>query len=990
MRFAVILVCLPAFAQDFDFFEKRVRPVLATHCYACHSESAKTPFAGLKADSRDALLKGGDHGPAIVPGDPARSRLVQAVKQIGLRMPPSGKLPDDAIAALEKWITDGAPWPASRAASTAAASSDAGAPHWAWAPLRAPEPPPVRDESWPRDPMDRFLLARLETIGLAPSAPASRRALIRRLHYDLTGLPPSASDIEAFERDSSPRAHEALADRLLASSHFGERWARHWMDIVRYADSGVRSVRFAYAHEYRNWLIKSFNRDLPIDRFVQWQLAADQHPAATRADLPALGLLALGFNPPRRTELPEKVDDRIDVVTRGLLGLTVTCARCHDHKYDPIPTRDYYSLYGVIANTDEPVEPAPIANAADESVRGRWYERSLAQRREALGNYLRERLAEMKKEFGEPKMLDRYIAAVHESREFTGPQVDALAKERNLNTYMLHRWRKYVAEGGGAPFDKGWPLDIPIADYWQIATEGDFNTMSELTWRYQTLLGDYAHRGSPAHAMVARDAATIAPARVFIRGNQHDPGAEVPRQFLSVLSRGTRQPFRHGAGRLDLAMAITSRDNPLFARVFVNRVWQHLFGEGIVRTTSDFGTRGDKPAHPELLDHLAAGFIENGWSAKKLIRRIVLSAAYRQSSAGTAGKTVDPENRLLWKAYRRRMDFESMRDAMLAAGGRLSAQTGGPSFDVTSVPADPRRTLYAHLDRARAEPLFRTFDSADAEAHTPQRFSTTVPQQALFLMNSPFIAEQARHLAARSASTDPGERVQLLYRHALGRSATTGDLNAARRFVASRSEPRARESASEWQYGWGAIDAGSGRVGAFHRFGFFAHDAWQAASMLPDRDAGNATLTMTGGTPGDDTSSAAIRRWVAPRDGTARISGTVSHTLDQFDQRFKLSNGIRVWIVSSRVGLLGKWELNNSKQEVQLTAEVRAGDTIDFVVDSKGDYDNDKFGWAPVIEIGEQKWDARSEFRGPDTPALDAWEQLAQVLLLTNEFAFID
>lgn len=981
MRLAAILVCLPGFAQDFAYFEKYVRPVLAEQCYACHSGKAKAPFAGLRVDSREALLKGGDHGPAIVPGDPARSRLIQAVKQIGLRMPPSGKLPDETISALERWIAGGAPWPASEAVTTTAAATAAAESHWAWAPLA-----PLA----PGQSIDAFITARLRAAGLSPSPPASPRTLLRRLHYDLTGLPPDAAAIEAFERDPSPQAYAAIADRLLDSPQFGERWARHWMDVVRFAGAGVRSVRFAYAHEYRNWLIQAFRNDMPVDRFVQLQLAADTHPAATRADFPALGLLTLGFNPPRRTELPEKVDDRIDVITRGLLGLTVTCARCHDHKFDPIPTRDYYSLYGVIANTEEPIEPVPVSDAADRSEQGRQYGLALEKRREALDNYLRERLAEMKKEFGEPAAVERYMAAVKESREFTGPQVDALAKERNLNTYMLHRWRRHAAEGGGAPFDKAWPLDIPIADYWQIATEGDFNTMSELTWRYQMLLGDYAHRGAPPHAMAARDAASIVPARIFIRGNQHDPGAEAPARFLSILSKGEPEPFRSGSGRLDLAMAITSPRNPIFARVYVNRIWQHLFGEGIVRTPSDFGTRGDKPTHPELLDYLAARLTTNGWSTRKLIREIVLSDTYRQSSTATSGQATDPENRLLWRANRRRMDFESMRDAMLAVSGRLSNETGGPSFDVTSVPAEPRRTIYAHLDRAKAEPLFRTFDSADPEAHTPQRFTTTVPQQALFLMNGPFIAEQSRHLAARAASSDPAERIRALYRLALARSPSQAEAAAALRFANSRQTAAHTSDPDPWLYGWGALDAESGRVTAFRRFGYFVNDAWQGSSMLPDRSAGNATLTLNGGTPGDDTGNAVIRRWVAPADGTVSITGTVAHTLDQFEQRFHLSNGIRAWVISSRAGLLGKWELLDSKRELNLTTEIRRGDTIDFAVDSKGGFDGDKFTWAPSIRAGESVWDARSGFHGPAAAALDGWEQLAQVLLLTNEFCFID
>ena len=947
-NFCLSVFAATTFAQDADFFERRVRPVLANNCYACHSASAKTPFAGLRLDSRELVLRGGDHGPAIIPGDPARSRLIQAVRHVGLRMPPSGKLKPEEIEALETWISAGAAWPTAKGPTAKAVPMEhaeagrRGADHWAWQPVRAPAPGTTIDSH------------------LKPGAAAPRRTLIRRAHYDLTGLPPTFAEVEAFERDTSPDAWRRLVDGLLQSPHFGERWARYWLDIARYADAGVRSVKFAYAHSYRDWVIDSLNRDLPYDRFVQLQLAADQVPGADKRDLAALGFLTLGFNPVRRTDLAEKVDDRIDVVTRGLLGLTVSCARCHDHKFDPIPTADYYSLYGVFANSHsiegEPFHPPQLGSSIDA-----FYSRSLQHRRASLDNYLADRLKEMIDDFRQPATVERYKAAVAESREMTGAQVDSLAKERNLNLYVLRRWRERIINNRDID-----PARIPPDQYWQIATEGDFNTMSDLTWRFQTLLAEQSYRGNVAGAMTLVDAPAPEPARIFIRGNKEDPGPEVPRRFLAVLSRAERAPFERGSGRLDLAMSIASRDNPLTARVMANRVWQWLFGEGIVPTPSDFGTRGDPPSNPELLDHLAHGFMADKWSVKRLIRRIMLSDAYRQASRPM-----------------RRMDFESLRDAMLASSGRLSPVVGGPSFTLTAEPADPRRTLYAFVERQRAEAVLKNFDFADPEAHTPQRFTTTVPQQALFLMNSPFVAEQARHLAARADSTDRRERVQLLYRMALARRATDREVERAVEFISARKAPAAASGSGPWRYGWGTATD-------FHPFAYFADDTWQAASMLPHPTAGMASLTAAGGHPGDDARSAAIRRFVAPSDGTAQIGGIASHTMNQYEERFKIGNGIRAAIVSSRTGVVGQWDLANSKAEAKATVGVRAGDTIDFIVDSRDDYDSDKFAWAPWVELDGKRYDAKSDFRGPVPMPLNAWQQFAQVLLLTNEFSFVD
>jgi hypothetical protein len=1018
-----LLSGLGLFAQTPDelaFFESKVRPVLAGHCFACHSEKAKTPFAGLKLDSRESMLKGGDHGPVLVPGKAGQSRLIEAVRFEGLRMPPTGKLPDDQIAALARWVEMGAPWPKQNASSAVRAPDPMRDTlgHWSWQPPRR----------WfsAEASIDAFLLKKLEAAGLSFSRPADRRTYIRRLSYDLTGLPPTPEQVDAFLADTSPLAFENLADRLIASPQFGERWARHWLDLARFSDAGFNNVRYPYAFTYRDWVIAAFNEDMPYDRFVMRQLAADQLEGEDEPrHRAALGFLSLGHNPPRTAALPDKIDDRIDTVTRTFLGLTVSCARCHDHKYDPIPTRDYYSLYGVFANTIEPETPAPISESNVPRLDS-FYLPRLNERLEIIRKYKEQRIEELRAEAREPEAVKKYLLAAWESWNKTNPQVENISRERNVNLLILRRWLAFLeteaarafreqsarspvraAEdftaalaGSGFLMRPEAPPNIPLDAFAFVQTEGDFNTVNNLRWQFDRICADYAYRGSTSRAMAVADRTPLTPARVFVRGNMNDQGEEVPRQFLGILAGDQRKPFQRGSGRLDLARAIADPHNPLTARVMVNRIWRHLFGEGIAGTPSDFGVRGDPPTHPELLDWLAVTFQNEGWSTKKLIRRIVLSRAYRQSSADNAAfRARDPENRLLWRMNRRRLDFESLRDTMLFASGRLDLTVGGPSFALAAVPSAPRRAMYAYVERERAQALLKNFNAADPDQHTAQRHLTTVPQQALFLLNSSFAAEQARALAEACADT------RCLYRRLFQREPTAEEARLAEPFLSARNQtPPSEDSPAPWQYGYGEFDAEAGGVRKFTRFRYFLNDAWQAGPILPDPEAGAAFLTAAGGSPGDNLKHAVIRRWQATQAGKADITGTLSHTLNQFELRFGLSNGIRAWIVSSRLGVLGTWRFgppeewrdagktNQRKVSTNLKGvEVAAGDYIDFIVDSLDDYESDDFGWAPEIRMdAERHWKAAKDFRGPQPAPLTPWQQYAQVLLLTNEAAFID
>jgi hypothetical protein len=700
-----------------EFFESRVRPVLAQHCYSCHG--AKRQRAGLRLDSREMLLKGAEDGPVVVPGQPQSSRLLRVIRQEGeIKMPPNVKLSARAVDDLTAWVKMGAPWPEATQSGqpSLAAGAEQWPQHWAFQPIHRPRVPPVQDTEWVVTPVDAFILGALEAKGLKPAAPADRRTLLRRATFDLIGLPPSAEEITAFEADPAPDAFAKVLDRLLASPAYGERWGRHWLDVARYADTKgyvfTEERRFPYAYTYRDYVIQAFNNDLPFDQFIVEQLAADRLPRGPESpSLAAMGFLTLG----RRflNNVHDIIDDRIDVVSRGLLGLTVACARCHDHKYDPIPQKDYYSLYGVFASSAEPKE-LPLVGQPERTSAYVAYEKELKERQHAVEEYKEANKAE-------------------------------LAKRNRKFRDGLRALQKKVDQ---------------------------LNATSP---------------GAPPRAMVLEDTDGPVTPHVFLRGNPNNPGPSVPRQFLRILAGDQRLPFKEGSGRLELARAIASKDNPLTARVIVNRVWQHQFGAGLVRTPSDFGLRSEPPTHPELLDYLAWRFMEDGWSLKKLHRLIMLSRVYQQSSVPDA-ETVraDPENRLLGAMNRRRLEFEALRDSLLAVSGRLDRKPAGRAVDLFTAPFTGRRTVYGFIDRQNLSGVLRTFDFASPDSTTARRFSTTVPQQALFLMNSPFVMEQARHLVSRTeiaACKEPETRIQALYRLVSGRAADRSELDLALRFL---------------------------------------------------------------------------------------------------------------------------------------------------------------------------------------------------------------
>jgi hypothetical protein len=905
-------------ATGVEFFEKKVRPVLVEHCYKCHSAQAKSLKGGLRLDTRDGLRKGGDTGPTVVPGKPGASLLVKAVRygDEGLRMPPKGKLPDAVVADLEHWVAAGAPDPRGAAAvATGTMDLRTARRHWSFQPIQDPPLPPVRNAAWPQTAIDRFVLARLEERGLSPSPPADKRTLIRRATYDLTGLPPTPAEVEAFLADDSPEAFTQVVDRLLASPQYGERWGRHWLDVARYADSkdgvlmyGDDRVR-PFAYTYRDYVIRAFNEDLPFDRFVHEQLAADQiEPKVEPWRLGAMGFLTLGrmFD----NNVHDILDDQIDTVSRGLLGLTVACARCHDHKYDPIPTADYYSLYGVFASSEAPLE-LPLTEPLAGNPSASAFEKQVAAKRQEVRKF-RDYQYAMLLETARQRVGD-YL--VHVATTKPDPLETAIfflsLAPTDLRPQIVARWRRLIEQSSkpddpvfgpwqdlmrlpdadfarqAAPVRDGWRARPPGVGRGQLnplvgaaLDKATLTTRADVARAYGDLLRgvyeqskkpppaavgvsagasaesaleaqarrqllalvtgpdspayfpksrtrEYMSRGekdsfggklqeidrlavrapnAPPRAMALYDAEQLYEPRVFVRGNPAQPGERIPRRFLWVVGGDRREPFAHGSGRLDLARAITAPDNPLTSRVIANRVWMHHFVEPLVDNPSDFGNRTAAPVQRELLDHLATWLQREGWSLKKLHRLLMLSSTYQQASFDRPEcRRLDPDNRLLWRMNRRRLDLESMRDSLLAVSGRLERKPGGRPVDIAGDPHGRRRTVYGMVDRQSLPGLYRAFDFANPDQSAERRPQTTVPQQALFGMNSPFVLEQARALAARpevTGATDEARRVAALYRLVLCRQPDADELRAGLQFIAAAERARQQPEKSQldpWQ-----------------------------------------------------------------------------------------------------------------------------------------------------------------------------------------------
>ncbi len=773
-------------AESIEFFESRIRPVLVESCYSCHSAGSGESEGGLLLDSRESMRTGGVSGPTVVLGHSEDSLLVGRIASADAdqRMPPTdagAPLSPEVIADFKRWIDDGAADPRENAKLPPAKDMETARKHWAFQPLSKPVVPAVAASQTARMPLDHFVLAKQAELGIAANPPTDRRTLLRRVTYDLTGLPPTYEDSVAFESDTRQDAYERVVERLLESKTYGQRWGRFWLDVARYADTkgylfGGQQQRFSFSYTYRDYVIDAFNDDKPFGQFIIEQIAADRLDLGDdRSALAALGYLTLG----RRflNNQDDIIDDRIDVVARGMLGLTVACARCHDHKFDPIPTADYYSLHGVFASSKEPDE-LPLLGTLPNADRHAEFLKAVAE-------------MEVKIEARKNELIDAFLER-HQAREAeyaeaaaafkslgTDANLDTFAGERKLSAPLLRRWVDAVDDPAN-------PDREEVARW----IRRDINEKSAgLNQQLEAL--NWNHDGAPRRAMALVDVDQPHDSQILRRGKRGNEGEVVRRQFLEALSPDDRQPFHSGSGRLELAQSIA--EQPLTARVFVNRVWGWHFGRPLVDTTSDFGMRTEQPLLADALEWLTADFVEHGGSVKHLHRQIVLSSTYQQSSmTNTASEKVDIENKSLHRFNRRRLEFEAMRDTMLAASGTLDTRVGGLPVNLTDTPSPTRRTVYGFIDRQNLPGVFRTFDFPNPDATTPGRFRTTVPQQALYLMNSPFIAEQADKLAATIEQASPEQAVVHLYRKLFQRQPTQQEQTLGVKFLADANAAKLR------------------------------------------------------------------------------------------------------------------------------------------------------------------------------------------------------
>jgi len=780
-----ISICSTLWAQQpgAALFESKIRPVLAAKCYGCHSSKLKAPMGGLVLDTKAGMAAGGANGAVVAAGKPKESRLLTALRFTDphLQMPPAGKLPDAVIADFEEWITAGARDPRAIAAAgeTTAAlkgmSIENGRKWWAFQPVRELDPPRVRNTAWVQNKIDAFVLAKVEAKKFAPSAQADKRTLVRRAYIDLIGYKPTYEEVEAFAADTAPDAWAKLIDKLQAMPQYGERWGRHWMDVARFGEdnptSEATNPAYPYAWRYRDWIIEAINSDVPYDHFVKMQLAADHMPDAKREDMRALGYLGAAptYHKDQRLSadviggfLTDDWDERVDAVTRGLLAMTVACARCHDHKFDPIPTNDYYGLAGVFASTTRTEQPM---FEVDREVEARyfWVQRRLNDLRYSANLLTGEAST----------VVDSETRVARWKLEIEGLKTEMLA--------LQEKYPKLVAS-----VEKYWtpPAPRPAG---VTAAEGRRRQPLTSTEPYMNSVYDaaqYIDGSDPHYTFLVYKPGEARDVPVLRNGNVATPGEIVPRHFLTVLSKG-ENTFKKGSGRLELAEKIFTDAAPLAARVIVNRVWDWHFGRPLAPTPSDFGVQGEKPTHPELLTDLAARFIAHGWSLKWLNREIMTSAAYRQSSKPRADMVkADPANTLFWRMPPRRMDIESYRDTLLQASGRLNPKMFGPSEDVEA-PTNRRRTVYSRMSRGRLSPLLKYYDFPDPMQSAGGRDMTTTSLQQLFVLNSAFFHDSAVAIAkAVSDLPTDATRMRELYRRLLSRDPSPKELDLALSFLA--------------------------------------------------------------------------------------------------------------------------------------------------------------------------------------------------------------
>ncbi len=1069
-------------ASTEEFFETRIRPVLAVSCFGCHSNA---PMADLRVDSLDAMVKGGSRGPAIIPGDPENSLLIQVVKHTAgsLKMPLGGdKLKDSEIADLEAWIKAGAVWPKGASSTPPPSDSYVIPPErkqfWSFVPLQDAKVPTPKDTKWAKTDIDRFVMAKLEEEGLKPVGPASKHDLLRRASMDLIGLPPTPDEYEAFEKDTSPDAFAKVVDRLLASPQYGERWGRVWLDVARYGEDDYRSLNpnpkgyfpYANAYMYRDWVIQAINDDMPYDQFVKAQLAGDLMDESIRYKmLPATGFLGLGpwyfDNGAVEVTRADERHDRVDVVTRGFLGLTGQCARCHNHKYDPIPQTDYYSLAGVFLNTEYHEYPT-----VPEATLKKYME--VKDQVEKKQSRMQEMQGELSSQLSQTLALKTsdYLQGVFDVKGSPKKEVSAVVESRKLDYELLERWIRYMdKETDKYPTKKAWQEMMKkggnaqqakkLAESFQeevlrvmidrqdldeeneiiyaqslegtkkkkrankpneFKTNDDFcpncglrlknmpeddnNLWTEIFqrelrdnedpnvnmnrqgnpgvlmfrgWGLESRIGagDQARLDSmrkeideqrkelePAYPFIhgVQDLSEVKDLELAIRGNPQNLGDKVPRHFLSALSKGEPEPFKDGSGRLELANDIVSQ--PIAMRVIVNRLWKGHFGTGIVDTPSNFGFGGERPTNPELLEYLATYFVEHDMSMKAMHRLMMLTSVYQLSTANDeANFAKDSGNRYYWRADHRRMDAEQLRDSIMFVSGNLDTSVGGPSADLT--PAMLRRTVYGKVSRYKLDTYLQTFDFPSPAISAEKRFTTTVPLQRLFLMNSDFVQIEAEALAKRVAD-QPSNRARIVkaYDLVFGRTPSEEEISLGLQYLSSEPLKEYEEAkAKEKESGAGRGRGRSGRGGA------------PGAGKDADKSADKATDQATDQATNQEGSMISENK---PKGTEATEAKVAAFDTKPVDAKPAPGEGGLAASLESTGG-----EAKPSAEKPAQTADAAAGGT-------EAEGDNAGMGMGMMGGIG-----GRRGGRG-GTPEVKydptAWGRYAKILLGSSEFLFIN
>jgi len=896
---------------DTTLFESKIRPVLAEKCYSCHSKTASKVKGGLLLDSGDGWVKGGESAmPLIDKKNPEKSHVIQSLLHLNdSPMPPkeSDKLTSQQVNDFIVWIKSGANFPKTSGVENAKDIFGAAAKnHWAYQPIRKPSVP--RNIEWGNNEIDKFVFAKMTQAGLKPSDPASKEELIRRAYYDLIGLPPTIEEIDAFVQDPSHTAYEKVIDKLLNSVHYGERWGRYWLDVARYSDTtgtvnGNREPRYTYSYTYRDYVIKSFNDDKPFNVFIKEQLAADLIPNSDKVNLAALGFLTLGKD---SGNVNDVIDDRIDVVTKGFMGTTVVCARCHDHKFDPVSTKDYYSLHGLFSSTYTPPDSEKplivdikdtadyrnyvsnknvimlqITNFVDTKFNeafasfrtntSKWLYGAYALQNVANSNrsdFIRTNTlnSRMMQKWGDSLRLtipqrargqeirnntqrvthpvflpfakmfnvsedakfgSNYLAMVKSNESDINPFLLQKIKSRSVRNmmdlatvyhscvediYRMHKAGTDLSKINGAKefydsvFLNNGPLSMNRTDFQRYYADNGMTMRYDNDLRRENgklITLELTHKATPARAMAILDRPTPVESQVFIKGDPNKRGDRVPRRFLEFF--GTGEKYKSGSGRLELANDIISTNNPLTSRVIINRIWQNHFTEGFIKTPDDFGVQTPEPIHSALLDYLAFKLMEDGWKLKSIHKYIMMSAVYQQTAKANPNQfAIDPNNNYLSKMNMRKLEFEALRDTILFIGGSLDLTTGGQSVDISVENKDgfsKRKSIYSLIDRNRLPEFFSTFDFATPEMTTGKRFNTTVPKQALFLMNSQIVIEQVELMVKsstfKSISTDI-DKITYLYKKCLQRTPDQLDLTISTQFLKNSREVK-NDKLDEWE-----------------------------------------------------------------------------------------------------------------------------------------------------------------------------------------------